>query len=394
MPPSGDKHPPTSVLDNLANATASTDAVIREGDDALETNLRVGKVGTSVEARARLAASTKSNPYPFTMAQLAKACQEVGAFEISESTAVYYMIRDFVIIAALYYFRPYFMSNWALHILWWNVTGFFGWALFVVGHDCGHRTFSKYLWVNDLCGHICHSVLLVPFHSWRISHYLHHCNHNHVEKDESWKPIPKGVVCTIHQHTTLLCLSPPPYLFRAFGLSSRCLWLVRRSCGVQYGTFKEWLIFVRFTPFLALLYPYYLLADNKFTSGSHFNPYNERLFTKDERSGVFISVACVLVFLGFLLVKLPFLTFLDAYFVPYMIFTYWLSMVTYLQHTDVKATYYRDGEWSYLKGALSTVDRSYFDLVDHLHHDIGMSHHHIITTHHITTRSSLAVIGI
>lgn len=261
-------------------------------------------------------------------------------------------------IAMLYYFRPWFMSNWLLHFVWWNVVGFFGWALFVVGHDCGHRTFSKYLWINDVCGHICHSVLLVPFHSWRISHYLHHCNHNHVEKDESWKPIPRAV----------------------------------------YKTFEEWLVFIRFTPVLGFMYPYYLLSDNRFTSGNHFNPYTERLFTKEERPMIFLSVSCVLAFLGILFYNFPILTLIDAYFIPWLLFTYWLSMVTYLQHTDIKATYYRDGEWTYLKGALSTIDRSYFDLVDHFMHDIG-THvvHHLFFTklpHYNLRKATKAVLPI
>jgi fatty acid desaturase len=42
-------------------------------------------------------------------------------------------------------------------------------------------------------------------------------------------------------------------------------------------------------------------------------------------------------------------TLLDAYFAPYLIFSAWLSLVTFLQHSDPQAVYYRDGEWTYLK---------------------------------------------
>lgn len=51
------------------------------------------------------------------------------------------------------------------------------WALFVVGHDCGHQSFSKHKSVNDLVGNIVHASILVPYHGWRISHRTHHANH-------------------------------------------------------------------------------------------------------------------------------------------------------------------------------------------------------------------------
>jgi omega-3 fatty acid desaturase (delta-15 desaturase) len=306
----------------------------------------VGKDEISKEASAAVP--------PFTMDSLRKQLEAAGCFAISEATAIYYMLRDFAILGALYWLYPY-CSNWALHVLWWNVVGFFGWSLFVVGHDCGHRTFSRSLLVNDVLGHVCHTPLLVPFHSWRISHYHHHMNHNHVEKDHSWKPVK---------------------------------WH-------RYSQWDELTKFVRFTPLVAFLYPWYLISDNEMASGNHFNPWS-RLFAPEERQGACISVACVVGWLSLLLWNVPLWTLLDAYVVPYIIFTYWLSMVTYLHHTDSRVPYYRDGEWSFLKGALSTIDRSYgSSAVDHLMHDIGThTVHHIFFTKipHYNLRKATALL--
>ena len=63
------------------------------------------------------------------------------------------------------------------------------WALFVVGHDCGHQSFSNNKALNDFVGHLAHSSILVPYHGWRVSHRTHHANHGHVENDESWHPV-------------------------------------------------------------------------------------------------------------------------------------------------------------------------------------------------------------
>jgi acyl-lipid omega-3 desaturase len=63
------------------------------------------------------------------------------------------------------------------------------WALFVVGHDAGHGSFSKYALLNEICGHLAHTPLLVPYHCWRLSHRHHHKHTGHLDRDEIFYPI-------------------------------------------------------------------------------------------------------------------------------------------------------------------------------------------------------------
>lgn len=105
-------------------------------------------------------------------------------------------------------------------------------GVWVIAHECGHQSFSPYEWANNLVGtlgglslnphsqphshitstiveknllrpltcslslSVCvtavgwvlHSALLVPYHSWRISHGKHHNNTGSCEHDEVFAP--------------------------------------------------------------------------------------------------------------------------------------------------------------------------------------------------------------
>jgi len=61
-------------------------------------------------------------------------------------------------------------------------------GVWVIAHECGHQAFSKYQSVNDGIGLVLHSLLLVPYYSWKFSHARHHSNTGSVAKDEVFVP--------------------------------------------------------------------------------------------------------------------------------------------------------------------------------------------------------------
>jgi omega-6 fatty acid desaturase (delta-12 desaturase) len=61
-----------------------------------------------------------------------------------------------------------------LLILGWIVVGTGMTRLFIIGHDCGHRAFSKRAWINDLVGHLAMAPIWSSYHGWRIGHNYHH----------------------------------------------------------------------------------------------------------------------------------------------------------------------------------------------------------------------------
>nr|WDA53421.1 omega-3 fatty acid desaturase [Erycina pusilla] len=252
-----------------------------------------------------------------------------------------YVLRDVVVVFGLMVFASYFHS-WIVWPLYWVAQGTMFWALFVLGHDCGHGSFSKSRKLNSIVGHLLHSFILVPYHGWRISHRIHHQNHGHVEKDETWHPMTESVYKSLDKLTKKL----------------------------------------RFTiPFPLLAFPLYLWSRSPGKDGSHFNPESD-LFVQSERIDVITSTTCWLAMVA-LLTGLTFvmgpLQIFQLYAIPYCIFVMWLDFVTYLHHHghEEKLPWYRGKEWSYLRGGLTTLDRDY-GWINNIHHDIGT---HVI--HHL-----------
>lgn len=52
----------------------------------------------------------------------------------------------------------------------------------------GHQAFSTSKQINNGVGLVLHSLLLVPYHSWRISHGRHHAATGHMARDEVFVP--------------------------------------------------------------------------------------------------------------------------------------------------------------------------------------------------------------
>ena len=56
---------------------------------------------------------------------------------------------------------PLMLKYLAIYPLYWFLQGTMMWAIFVLGHDCGHGSFSKSWILNDIMGNFLHSIILV-----------------------------------------------------------------------------------------------------------------------------------------------------------------------------------------------------------------------------------------
>lgn len=116
-------------------------------------------------------------------------------FQAEIRHSMYYVFQDFAFIIALYatveWLSPLVPTWWQIFITpgYWLLQGTFFTALFVVGHDCGHDSFSNCGLLNDTIGTLTHSFLWAPYYPWKLSHKHHHKNNNNIDKDEVFYPI-------------------------------------------------------------------------------------------------------------------------------------------------------------------------------------------------------------
>merc|ERR1719454_2381892 len=114
-------------------------------------------------------------------------------------------------------------------------------------------------------------------------------------------------------------------------------------------------------------------------SVSHFWGLGNEIFPPSEWPKVWAStlgVALVLGVLGWLGSELGFHWVMKWYVGPYLVTNAWLVLYTWMQHSHPDVPQLGKEAFSWLRGALSTIDRPYPWLVDHL---IGTTHvlHHV-----------------
>ncbi|MEO1591230.1 MAG: fatty acid desaturase [Cyanobacteria bacterium J06632_22] len=302
-------------------------------------------VATSVTA-------ARPSELPFTLKDLRNAIPD-RCFKPNTLRSLAYFFLDVGIIAGLYALAAY-LNSWLFFPIFWVAQGTMFWALFVVGHDCGHGSFSKYKWLNNWVGHLSHSPILVPYHGWRITHRHHHANTGNMDTDESWFPVGQS----------------------------------------DYDAMDWPAKLIRFQLML-FAYPLYLFVGSRGLGESHFLPSND-LFKPSEKQDIITSTLCwslMMVLLAGLGIQFG-LGFLVKYYVmPYIVFVVWLDLVTYLHHTVPEIPWYRNDSWFFLKGALSTIDHDY-GVVNNIHHNIGthVAHHIFSNMPHYHLKTATAAI--
>jgi len=299
-------------------------------------------------------------PPKFTLTDIKNAIP-AHCFQRNLLTSLSHLASDLAIIAVLGYLSSWIgnpaLPSWSSYVLWpayWYAQGAVFTGVWVLAHECGHQSFSESEFANNLFGTICHSLLLVPYHSWRITHGKHHSNTGSCENDEVFAPATRSDwACEMLRETPIA---------QAWGI------FIMLTVGWMPG----YLVFNATGP-----------SKYRGKNANHFSP-TAVFFKPDEYWLIVqtdIAFFSAVALLTYCIATFGFASVAFYYLIPYAICNYHLVLITYLQHTDVFMPHFRGVEWNWLRGALCTVDRSFGPLLDHTFHHITDTHvlHHLFS---------------
>jgi len=333
-----------------------------------------GSNGSTVSEKDK---STFSPP-EFTIKELLD-CIPRHCFERSAIKSTAYLLRDFFYIACLatfaYNISTYvgkdgsllngnagIAASWACWLTYWWFQGLVMTGVWVIAHECGHQAYSTSKTINNAVGLVLHSALLVPYHSWRISHAKHHAATGHMTRDQVFVPKtasqlgiqkPEGGWEAFAAKADDILEDSPIYIFLcvlAQQLFGWPMYLIRNASGQK-------------------TYP-------KMTN--HFNP-DSVIFEPRHYGQIILSdigLAVVIAALVYWGKQTSLSTVLSFYGLPYLVVNHMLVCITFLQHTDPELPHYREGEFNFQRGALCTKDRNIWNTTLH-----GISNTHVL--HHL-----------
>lgn len=316
-------------------------------------------------------------PMELSMKEI-RAAVPKHCFERSLLRSVSHLLLDLVMITALgvgvHWLDtsaplPHPLLRYAYWPLYWWFQGAVMTGVWVLAHECGHQAFSPWKSVNDAFGLVLHSALFVPYHAWRITHSQHHKMTNHTTGDQVFVPWMRDEYNSYHS------ISDDGNGKRTYASA-----LEEAMEETPIGDL------INIVKMLTLGWPAYLMvnaAGQKYGKGtSHFNP-KARMFSARDYMDIVVSNIGIVVAFSILVgccVKFGTLRVIAYYGIPYIIVNAWLVLITYLQHSDPAIVHYAPSSFTFVRGALCTIDRDY-GIMNWFHHRIGQTHvvHHLFS---------------
>ncbi|KAI1641233.1 Delta(12) fatty acid desaturase [Biscogniauxia mediterranea] len=291
-----------------------------------------------------------------------------------------YVARDFAMAGTLGYAALAYIPsvpNPIYRTILWTAYGFLqglvGVGIWILAHECGHGAFSLNRRLNDTVGWVLHSLVGVPYFSWKFSHSRHHRYTGNMEKDMAFVPRDSPSWFTQSLGRSLSSFLDAEVLQDAPAVN------LVRLLGQQLGGWQVYLLLNATAGKDSMQN-----KDAKWWRRSHFDPFSG-VFRPSEAFYVIMSdvgLALVMAALYFASKALDWQTVFLLYGIPYLWINQWLVAITYLHHTHHDVPHYENEHWTFVAGALATVDRDLGFVGRHLFHGIIDTH----VVHHLFSR--------
>ena len=234
-------------------------------------------------------------------------------------------------------------ANWALGLPLSALAGVLIVRLFIIQHDCGHRSFFRSKTACDRVGRLLSVLTFMPYGFWRRDHDKHHATSGDLDR--------RG-----HGDIDTLTVDE----FRALGRWHKLLYRAYRNPLVLMGIGPAWQFLIR--------YRVPLLPDTAGRRGDTIS-----ILGHDAGLVMFYGLLCYL--LGWEAVA--------AVWVPAMLVAATVGVwMFFVQHQHADTYWRRHADWSFVEAALQ--GSSYYRLPGWMHWLTGnIGYHHI---HHLSSR--------
>ncbi|MBC7885735.1 MAG: fatty acid desaturase [Saprospiraceae bacterium] len=192
------------------------------------------------------------------------------------------------------------------------INSFFLVRIFIIQHDCGHRTFLDNSKARTVIGYICSLFSTIPYHYWAKSHHLHHSHNGQLEM----RDIGDINTLTVNEYKSL-----------------------NRTGKFKYRLYRSFLVMFFLGPI------YYVLIHNRLPSISMDVFKNEkwRLWLNN------LVLLTIFLLLGYFLGWAKFFTTHLTIIVMFSVIAIWFF---YVQHQHEEAYKQWKDKWDYLTAAL------------------------------------------
>ena len=107
----------------------------------------------------------------------------IGKYKHSNLTTSCWQIVNSVLAFFGMWYLMYLSCHWSywLTLLLAVPTAGFLIRIFIIQHDCGHRSFFRNRRANDVLGFLCGILTITPYHFWRRTHARHHATSGNLD---------------------------------------------------------------------------------------------------------------------------------------------------------------------------------------------------------------------